>query len=258
MGGMLGDVLSILLLCLVLAQFVALYLIYQRLSGAIVRAGAAQAAQADNTILQIESLLALYAEIRPEHGLPPMRGWAASPDFLRALAAQIGDGTPETVVECSSGVSTLVAAACLRRAGRGRVLSLEHDPVYAEKTRRLLRVHGLEAHAEVIDAPLVELALPGWQGQWYDASRLPAGLSIDLLVVDGPPWFSAELARYPAFPVLRDRLAPAARLLLDDADRVDERTIVERWLAAAPALTRRDAPACEKGCALLVWQGRAA
>ena len=47
MGGMLGDVLSILLLCLVLAQFVALYLVYQRLSGAIVRSGAAQAAQAD-------------------------------------------------------------------------------------------------------------------------------------------------------------------------------------------------------------------
>ena len=52
---------------------------------------------------------------------------------------------------------------------------------------------------------------------------------IDLVFVDGPPGTTGPLARYPALPVLRDRCAPGARFILDDAARPDERTIINRW-----------------------------
>lgn len=243
-----------LLLLLVLfgaAQLGALFWLYHKLSGALDRLDKRSAPQADNVIAQVEALLALYAELRPGHGLPPMRGWAASPDFLRVLTQLVGERRPSVVVECSSGVSTLVVASCLKRLGGGRVFSLEHDPVYAEKTRALLRLHGLDAVAEVVDAPLVDLELPGWSGKWYDHSRLPESAAIDLLVVDGPPWFSAERARYPALPALRRRLAPDARIVLDDADRAAEKAIVAQWLDETPGMSRLDVAQCEKGCVLL-------
>ena len=65
--------------------YVVVYLMYHKLSLAISRLAKQTNKQADNVISQIEALLALYAEIRPAHGLPPTRGWAASPDFLRLL-----------------------------------------------------------------------------------------------------------------------------------------------------------------------------
>ena len=123
MGGMLGDVLSILLLCLVLAQFVALYLVYQRLSGAIVRSGAAQAAQADNTILQIESLLAgiecptrvLFAE--PAQPYLPHATRSRYAGALRTGEMFVLPGTHHLHMEAPAQVAAVVAgflsdAAC--------------------------------------------------------------------------------------------------------------------------------------------------
>lgn len=224
---------------------------YHKLSTAIANRRLEAAQIADNTFRQTEALLALYRDLDPPRGLPPTRGWAASPDFLRVLSVLIDDCAPLTVVECGSGLSTLVAAACLRRAGKGRVFSMEHDAVYAEKTRKLLRSHGLEEYADIIDAPLVDLSLPGWSGKWYDHSAFPPRLEIDLLVVDGPPWFKSDLARYPALPLLRSRLSGNAQILLDDADRDGEQQIVKRWLVEGLGISRLDRPACEKGCVIL-------
>ena len=54
---------------------------------------------------------------------------------------------------------------------------------------------------------------------------------VDLLVVDGPPAFEDGfgLARHPALPVLRGRLAPGATVVLDDIERPGEREVVRRW-----------------------------
>jgi hypothetical protein len=54
---------------------------------------------------------------------------------------------------------------------------------------------------------------------------------IDLLLVDGPPAYAAghALARYPALPVLGDRLASGATVVLDDAERPGEQEVLRRW-----------------------------
>jgi hypothetical protein len=80
------------------------------------------------------------------------------------------------------------------------------------------------------------LAEPGLT--WYDQTALETGIdsalggaAIELLVVDGPPAYAQGhgLARYPALPVLHDRLAPSATIILDDAERPGEREIIRRW-----------------------------
>jgi predicted O-methyltransferase YrrM len=208
--------------------------------------------QHDNTTLfrQLEALQGLYAELDLKLSLPPTRGWAASPDFLLELVRHTRANRPLTVVECSSGASTLVLARCLQLNGAGKVLSLEHDPYYAAQTRQQLLRHGLQDWAQVLDAPLQPYALADESWPWYDLSELPANLAIDLLVIDGPPQVTRAQARYPAGPVLFPRLNPGGQVFLDDASRIDELAILQRWQHEFPSLLHATR-VCEKGCAAI-------
>lgn len=208
--------------------------------------------ETESLFAQIQALLALERILSLRQPLPPVRGWAGSPDFLLALAERVFATKPMTVVECSSGVSTVVAARCLQQLGSGHVYSLEHDEAYAEKTRALLAQHGLSEWATVLAAPL-QLGSEGTP--WYQDAVLPAALPpIDLLVVDGPPATTATQARYPALPRLRPRMATRFALMLDDADRPDELAIVQRWRDQFPGL-KVSRPPCEKGLAVLEVAG---
>lgn len=201
---------------------------------------------------QIQAFHALIGLIAPRMPLPPLRGWAASPDFLLHVASYALAARPRVVVECSSGASTVVLARCCELNGIGHVWSMEHDPIYAAKTRKLIEEQGLRDWATVVDAPLSARAETGYS-PWYatDGLLLEDG-SIDLLVIDGPPQGSAQLARYPALPVLDTRLSPDCTIFLDDADRADERIIVSRWTEEFPRFSVERLNA-EKGCAML-WQ----
>jgi predicted O-methyltransferase YrrM len=189
--------------------------------------GRLAAERSDNLFTQIETLLALDKDLGLPAGLPPTRGWAGSPDFLRHLHRIATRLRPQTVVECSSGTSTVVLARSVQMNGGGHVYSLEHEPEYAQKTRDELQRQGLATFATVLDAPLRVHQLAGGEWRWYDTAGLPP--AIDLLVIDGPPASTQKLARYPALPVLGARIAPTGRVVLDDAARPDELAALTRW-----------------------------
>jgi predicted O-methyltransferase YrrM len=210
----------------------------------------------DRNYRQIESLLALYSELQPAASLPPMRGWAASPDLLRQLMELVRRHRPVTIVEAGCGLSTLVCGYALRQTGEGRIIALEHDREYAERCREQLAGHGLRQIAEVRDAPLCDAEIRGERWKWYDLSALEDVESIDLLVIDGPPESVQPLARYPALPLLADRLSDRAIAVLDDGDREGERRCVERWLAEFAGLSSEYLP-LEKGAFILRKGGAA-
>jgi len=164
---------------------------------------------------------------------PPLElgDWALTPGAFELVLARIGPDC-ERIVECGSGASTIVIARLLATRGRGRVQALEHDPRWADETRRRIEAERSSERGAVVEAPLRphRLAEPGCE--WYDEralDRLPQ--RIDLLLVDGPPAGAPaiERARYPALPALASRLRPGATVILDDADRPGERWILDRW-----------------------------
>ena len=107
---------------------------------------------------QIESLFSIFSTLRPHLPLPDSRKWAASPDFLKKLIEMIIEVRPHIIVEISSGVSTLVAAYCIKKMGTGKIISLDHDPMNAAAGKRLLFTHDLQDVAEIVFAPLKEIS----------------------------------------------------------------------------------------------------
>ncbi len=192
----------------------------------------------------------------PRGSLPPTRGWAASPDFLTNLCDYIEEHRPAVIVECGSGVSTIVAARFLQRQEiAGHILSLDHDAVFAGKTADNLRRLGLGNYATVCTAPLTALDLNGVTYQWYDLSGVDLPAAIDLIVVDGPPMpIAGEEGRYPAGPMLAGRLTSNGAMLFDDTHGPGEKRLIERILKENPDMTCRELSA-EKGCTALVRVG---
>lgn len=165
------------------------------------------------------------------HPMPELGGWAATPSTMLWILDRVMSEPVHTIVECGSGTSTVwIATALKARGADGRVVALEDNEHYAEITRAELERLGLSDWATVVHAPLVDTGLPDDSSQpWFDLSGLALPGEIDLLFVDGPPSRVAPQVRYPAFPLLADRLAPSAVVILDDTGRPAEDAIVERW-----------------------------
>jgi predicted O-methyltransferase YrrM len=169
--------------------------------------------------------------LNPRLPLPPMEKAAITPELALRLATRIAEDNPALVVEMGSGISTLVAGYSLQKNGCGRLISLEHDAFYAQQTSKLVERHHLRSYVEVLHAPLTSIDIQGGRYSWYDRSilRMIEPRSIGVLLVDGPPGPLQKLARYPVLPVLYEYLRDDALIMVDDADRQDEREMIDRW-----------------------------
>lgn len=205
--------------------------------------------EAENSYRQVEALMNLREELPVRTVLPSLRGWAISPDFAELLLTQMKTLNPVNVLECGSGVSTIVVATFLQKQGKGHVVSLEHDLRYVEASTKLISEHRLEGYATILYAPLVSYQCDGRECLWYDVSGLCSSDRFDFIVVDGPPSHTGEMARYPLFCVMADRIAQGATIILDDARRSDERKVLEYWSKDNPEASLSFVDA-EKGAAI--------
>lgn len=192
----------------------------------------------DHLYTQLESLTWLQQRLKIQGRLPPLRGWATSPDVLLHLHEHVMAARPRLVVEFGSGASSLVIADALRQNGFGKLMSLEHSERYGGLTRESLRREYLD---QWVDLRIGELE--PWTGQhlgrqegqedealhWYPIRLLEGLEGIDMVLVDGPPGKTCQYARYPALPAVAERLGSEATVWMDDTNRQDEKDICEDW-----------------------------
>jgi len=171
----------------------------------------------------------------------PWDSGAMRPAGLATVCNDIVLNRRRRIVELGSGISTVLLARLLCQSspqGGFRIAAVEHDARWAQWVTEQLDREGTGSDVVVIHAPLAPHPRSERGLTWYDAAALTEGLRIalrgdpiDLLLVDGPPAYAAGhgLARYPALPVLYDRLAPGATVVLDDAERPGEQAVLRRW-----------------------------
>jgi predicted O-methyltransferase YrrM len=133
-----------------------------------------------------------------------------------------------------------------KSAPHARIISVDNSEEYAEKTRKLLASHNI-ANVEVRVAPLTA-HLSGVD--WYDTSVLSDLPQIDLLFIDGPPGSKNDQARMPAVVECVKKLSAKAVIVIDDAARVGERAMAEKFAEALPNHILEFFPH-EKGTALI-------
>ena len=188
-------------------------------------------------VREMEALLQLYQRVTPRAAMPGLGRWALDPTAVLALLDLVERGWPERVLELGSGTSSVWLGYALERLGSGHLVSIDHDERYAEVTREYVHRHGLDEIVEVRIAPLTDAGLPGHEALWYEDSVFGDVSDIDLLIVDGPPKATGRISRYPALPKLVPQLSGSAAVAIDDADRPDEKEIVQRWREEFPELS---------------------
>lgn len=246
------TLISLLLLFILLLQ---LLLLYRSVNDRHARRRIAERLQAEVQTLhrhqfnQFEAYHYLRDRLKLHDGIPHTTDWSAAPDFLKLIVDHCLHHKPKTIVECSSGTTTLMLARCCEMNGGGQVVSLENGGDYAEMSRGHLQRYGVASQATVLHAPLSPYEINGLRYEWYDIGALPDG-SIDMLVIDGPPGFIQPHSRYPALPLLKDKLAEGCVIFMDDAARPDEKEIVDRWQALIPGL-QHEYIKTERGCSVL-------
>jgi predicted O-methyltransferase YrrM len=207
--------------------------------------------QIRQTFRQLEALQNLSAMLPASDVLPATRVWAASPDLIVVLVDLVIAERPSLIVECGSGASTLWLALAMRRFKiDGRIIALDHDPVFGGKTRDFLARHDVGDLAEVRDAPLEGFSLDGETYSWYARQAWEDLAGIDLLFVDGPPAATGHQARYPALPLLSGSFSPAATVVVDDLIVPDMQKVLGLWLDAYPEFGSEILP-LEKQAAVL-------
>jgi hypothetical protein len=173
-----------------------------------------------------------FTNIRPLLGsLPlPATEWGVDALFAEAVLTEIERRSPRLVVECGSGISTLLFGSCLDALGTGSLITFEHDEEFASQTISLARSCGCADRVELVVNPLGRRRVADRDVSWYVGLEALDGRDpIEVLIVDGPPAATGPLARYPAVPLLLPYLAPDAAVFLHDGSRADEAETARRW-----------------------------
>jgi predicted O-methyltransferase YrrM len=184
----------------------------------------------------VEAMMQLQEGATLRAPMPPSGKWALDARSILELLELVKGRSPETVVELGGGTSTIWLGYALEGT-TSTIISVDHDPDYADITRWNVERHGLSEKVEVRVAPLQPWAGPE-SSAWYARGAFDGIESIDLLLIDGPPEGTAPEARYPALPALFEKLSRGAIVILDDADRAAEKKTVDRWLEEHPQLSR--------------------
>ncbi|MEO7760693.1 MAG: glycosyltransferase [Casimicrobiaceae bacterium] len=150
--------------------------------------------------------------------------WSADNGYLAASIDEIAR-TEGPVLECGSGLSTLVLGLIAQQMGR-QIWTLEHNTFWGETVATHLDRFGIRSVHLCVN-PLKEYG----DYHWYDPPLATMPGDFGLVICDGPPG-SVHGGRYGMLPVMRDRLARRCTILLDDTVRDEERTIAGRWATA--------------------------
>jgi predicted O-methyltransferase YrrM len=227
---------------------------FLRKLGSSLTAGIARKQDIDNLYDLVAGLMQVQSAMAGAPVLKPLRIWVISPDAMAWLLADLQERQAPTILEFGCGQSTVIFAAFLKNKGAGRLISIEHDPEHAAAVRRQLDACGLAGLVDLRVVPLVEYPAKGALAacRSYRMDDLP-DLTIDVALIDGPPYTYGDAVRYHPVEWVLPRLAPGGCAYLDDTQRAQERAVLQAIAATYPDVRLEDLRA-EKGLTRMARQ----
>jgi hypothetical protein len=150
-------------------------------------------------------------------------GWSASAEYVAACIDH-SLRSRGAILECGSGLTTILIAAIASKRGLSH-WALEHAPEWVTRVQTALNKYKFES-VFLCSAPLYDYG----DYCWYDIPLDSMPRSFSLVICDGPPG-NSKGGRYGLVPIMKKRLEPGCIILLDDAGREQELTILRRWEA---------------------------
>lgn len=161
-------------------------------------------------LLRGSPVLAHFQDLADAWGNKP---WAATPEYLEAAwqaASKLHAG--DIILECGSGISTLVLWLAARRSG-ATLTVLEHEVEWRDHVQKWYEaLKGLKGDTDLNPMHYADVKYSSAVNWYvYEPTFTP-----DLLVIDGPPRYLGTDRLYP----LRQSWTGRTQVLLDDADAV--------------------------------------
>lgn len=150
-------------------------------------------------------------------------GWSGQREYL-AACIEAGLNTRGPILECGSGLTTLVLGIVAQRSGV-RVWTLEHIPAWAARVQARLDQQGIRS----VDLHVAPLQSYG-AFDWYHAPVADVAEPFTVVICDGPPGATVG-GRYGLLPVMAPNLGAGCLILVDDGARDAEQAMVRRWVA---------------------------
>jgi hypothetical protein len=147
--------------------------------------------------------------------------WSALDEYLEAcIRDAISCGGP--ILECGSGLTTIIIGVIARKYGN-EMWSLEHTEEWGDRVKKYLKRYRIDS------VRMCVRSLKKYTGfSWYDPPLDSMPENFALMICDGPPG-DTQGGRYGLAVIMKDRMRPDCVILLDDAEREEERSIAERW-----------------------------
>lgn len=148
-------------------------------------------------------------------------GFRAVGGYLEEVSRRAVE-TAGPVLEIGSGLTTLLLGILAGRRGVA-VWSLEHLPEFHSQTRSKLDRHGIQ-NVHLALSPIRSYG----EFSWYAPPLETMPKDFRLVIADGPP---AETpgGRFGLLPVMKSYFSGDVVILLDDAERESEQTVLREW-----------------------------
>ncbi len=151
-------------------------------------------------------------------------GWSAQSEYLTACFRFLS-ATDGPILECGSGLTTLVAAAIGKSVNQEReIWTLEHHAEWAKTVQ--LRLDKFKLNNVNLITSSINNYHEGFA--WYSPPLDTMPENFSMVICDGPP-SDTKGGRVGLLPVCGDKLADNCIILLDDFGRQDERETAQYW-----------------------------
>ena len=136
--------------------------------------------------------------------------WSAEEQYLAAVVRAV-EHTRGSILECGSGLTTLLMAPAAERAGV-ELHALENNPDWHARVTGTIRELGL-TNVTVHLAPLRGFG----DFDWYNAPLAELPNDFGLVVCNGPP-ADGRGGRRGTMPMIREKLEPGCLIILDECE----------------------------------------